>query len=136
MNIIKLQETQLYALSMERVSPLFWPGKSSTLKQGLVLWLHERAATADIIMGVLQACHLRAKATTDICLGPLGTPYTGNLNETWQDLLVTSRRKAELDFESLLLAIKNDGWLVKRILLSPQEQCTYSILENEGCHLV
>lgn len=32
MNIIKLQETQLYALSMERVSPLLWPGKSSTLK--------------------------------------------------------------------------------------------------------
>ena len=32
MNIIKLQETQLYALSMERVSPMFWPGKSSTLK--------------------------------------------------------------------------------------------------------
>ena len=36
MNIIKLQETQLYALSMERVSPLFWSGKSSTLKVFLV----------------------------------------------------------------------------------------------------
>jgi hypothetical protein len=52
----------------------------------------------------------------------------GDIDGSWRHLLLESRQKAEADIETLLDAIKTEGWLTKDILLGPQEKCSFSIL--------
>lgn len=131
MNIVNLRETQKYTLCLEPHFSSPFRGHLSLLQPRLLLWLNEKATTEDIIMGVLQACHIRTTITSKASLEQLGIQYEkGDVNGRWRNLLLESRTHAEVDFKPLLDAIKDGGWITRRILLSPKEQCSFSILNN------
>ncbi|KAG0629683.1 hypothetical protein M758_1G122000 [Ceratodon purpureus] len=131
MSILDLHDTQRYALCLEPLSPSPFLVHPSFSQSGLLLWLHEKASTEDIIMGVLQVCHIRAKITSKASLQQLGKQYEkGDIDGAWRNLLLESRQKAEADFETLLDAIKDEGWITKDILLGPKEKCSFSILKS------
>lgn len=68
---------------------------------------------------------------SDTALECAGKQYENrDIDSTWRDLLLESRLNAEADFQPLLRAIKDGGWVTKHILLSPKEKCGFSILDQ------
>ncbi|XP_068660051.1 protein root UVB sensitive 4 isoform X2 [Aristolochia californica] len=98
-------------------------------QQGVLLCLHERAGTADIIMGLLQACHVRnvLQIRKNRCGGTLGSSDTcGALLREWLAVIDDSKRYAEEEVNLLIDALRSAGWAVKNILLSTTEQIRYA----------
>jgi hypothetical protein len=131
MSTMNMHDSQRYVLLTETSFSFPWLGNSSVSQPGLVLWLNDKAAAEDIIMGVLQAIHVQAMATTGTTLPLHGEKSRiGKHNERWLALSAESRRRAEAGLGLLLAAMDEIGWQRKHVLLSPMEQRSYSLLDN------
>lgn len=85
--------------------------------EGILLCLREGASTADIIMGLLQACYMRERQ-------PCGT-YT-----EWFKLADECKQYAREDMELLDDKMVELGWACKNILLSADEQARFSFIDD------
>lgn len=107
-------------------------------KMGLLLCLHENAAAADIVKGILQASYMRVALTSNennlsnSCNGCAISKSESMLPGDWQNLLEESKRFVNVEISQLLEQMQKTGWVLKNVLLSPSEQLTYRTLgENE-----
>ncbi|CAK9235372.1 unnamed protein product [Sphagnum troendelagicum] len=131
MSTMSMHDSQRYVLLTETSFSFPWLGNLSVSQPGLLLWLNDKAAAEDIIMGVLQAIHVQAMATTGTTLPLHGEKSRiGKHDERWQALSAESRRRAEAGLGPLLAAMDEIGWQRKHVLLSPMEQRSYSLLDN------
>ncbi|KAH9554304.1 hypothetical protein CY35_08G057600 [Sphagnum magellanicum] len=131
MSTMSMHDSQRYVLLTETSFSFPWLGNSSVGQPGLLLWLNDKAAAEDIIMGVLQAIHVQAMTTTGTTLPLHGEKSRiGKHDERWLALSAESRRRAEAGLGLLLAAMDEIGWQRKHVLLSPMEQRSYSLLDN------
>ncbi|XP_042508617.1 protein root UVB sensitive 4 isoform X2 [Macadamia integrifolia] len=101
--------------------------------QGILLCLREGAGTTDIIMGFLQACHIR-KALLQ-CSNRwehiLEARYMSeSVIKEWFNVVEDSKRCSEVDVNLLKEEIQKSGWAAQNILLSGQEQIRYTLLDS------
>ncbi|GJW12349.1 protein root UVB sensitive 4 [Tanacetum coccineum] len=83
--------------------------------EGILLCLREGASTADIIMGLLQACYMRERQSC-------GT------NTDWFKLADECKQSAREDMKLLDEKMVELGWACKNILLSTDEQTRAEIV--------
>ncbi|KAK9948760.1 hypothetical protein M0R45_004323 [Rubus argutus] len=104
-----------------------------TKQQGILLCLRERASTADIIKGLLQACYIRKVLLIDQNrwgdMVDAGDALDSALNE-WPKLIEECKRRAQGDMCLLNEQMMARGWATKNILLSTQEQTRYSFVDD------
>ncbi|KAG9455065.1 hypothetical protein H6P81_007969 [Aristolochia fimbriata] len=97
-------------------------------EHGVLLCLHERANTADIIMGLLQACYVRKvlqiRSRYEGTHGSSDT--TGATLKQWLAVIDESKQYALEEVNLLIEALRRAGWAVKNILLSSTEQIRYA----------
>ncbi|KAH8954082.1 hypothetical protein BDL97_08G061300 [Sphagnum fallax] len=62
MSTMSMHDSQRYVLLTETSFSFPWLGNLSVSQPGLLLWLNDKAAAEDIIMGVLQVCYVRLHA--------------------------------------------------------------------------
>ncbi|KAK1438974.1 hypothetical protein QVD17_04787 [Tagetes erecta] len=94
--------------------------------EGILLCLREGANTADIIMGLLQACYIRERL-------PCKTKILedcGGSNKEWFKVTNDCKRSAREDMELLNEKMVELGWACKNILLSTDEQSRFSFIED------
>ncbi|XP_075652586.1 protein root UVB sensitive 4-like isoform X2 [Castanea sativa] len=107
-------------------------GAKRTKQQGMLLCLREGASTADIIMGLLQACYIRkallVSSWWENILG-VGDLLDSVLNE-WFKVIEESKRCAQRDLSLLNEQMLGLGWAAKNILLSTEEQARYSFVDD------
>ncbi|XP_031480332.1 protein root UVB sensitive 4 isoform X2 [Nymphaea colorata] len=119
-------------------------------KDCLLLCLHRKACTTDILRGMLEACHIRETLSlhrTKAMLGatsvqskdePLEIAYPGNTQDSdfesfdtcakdWFKMVGESRKFAERSIGLLTEEMKKSGWIVKNVLLNSQEQIRFSL---------
>ncbi|KAL8266234.1 hypothetical protein R6Q59_003578 [Mikania micrantha] len=94
--------------------------------KGILLCFREGASTADIIMGLLQACYIREQL-----------PYKTKIledcdgsNQDWFKLAHDCKQSAREDMELLNEKMVELGWACKNILLSTEEQTRFSFIED------
>ncbi|KAM3711737.1 hypothetical protein ACB098_01G131900 [Castanea mollissima] len=117
-----------YFICME----IFRKGAKRTKQQGMLLCLREGASTADIIIGLLQACYIRkallVSSWWENILG-VGDLLDSVLNE-WFRVIEDSKRCARRDLSLLNEQMLGLGWAAKNILLSTEEQARYSFVDD------
>ncbi|CAN6447683.1 unnamed protein product [Victoria cruziana] len=114
-------------------------------KDRLLLCLHQRACTTDILRGMLEACHIRETLSlyrSKEILGAMSVPAKDQSPETayvgssqdfkistkdWFKMVEESRKFAERSVGLLTEEMQNSGWIVKNILLNSQEQVRFSL---------
>lgn len=101
-------------------------------QQGVLVSLREGAGTADVIMGLLQACYVRkALSSSSMWDTMIEVSYVSDLiTEEWFNLMEDSKQRAERDYLLLNEQISDIGWGVKNILLNSQEQARYSFVDD------
>lgn len=119
-----------------------------TQQNSLLLWPHTSAGTIEIVLGVLQACHLRGTLEDQLssmggntflshCCKDLeiGTCSLNSLNlgfqydeksMQWHDALQRSQSFAQDNIQSLLAQMEGAGWQLKHVVLSSGESLCYS----------
>ncbi|CAA7055002.1 unnamed protein product [Microthlaspi erraticum] len=96
-------------------------GFRRTPKPGIVICLREGANTVDVITSLLQACYIRkAFGTSGIKRRDVSISV-----EDWSLLVGESKRASQDDFITLNKQMQEQGWIVKNVLLSAQEQVRY-----------
>ncbi|XP_058186173.1 protein root UVB sensitive 4 isoform X4 [Rhododendron vialii] len=104
------------------------------VSQGIVLCVREGSCTADVVMGLLQACHIRKAMLSGRCRWEdnLGACYdSSSVLRHWFELVEDSKQCAHRDFTLLNDRMLEVGWACKNILLSTEEQARYSFLHEE-----
>ncbi|KAK9990524.1 hypothetical protein SO802_025509 [Lithocarpus litseifolius] len=118
-----------YFICME----IFHKGVKRTKQQGILLCLREGASTADIIMGLLQACYIRkallVRRSWWESILRVGDALDSVLNE-WYKVIEDSKRCAQRDLSLLNEQMLGLGWAAKNILLSTEEQARYSFVDD------
>ncbi|KAM7264237.1 hypothetical protein ACFE04_001920 [Oxalis oulophora] len=95
---------------------------------GILLCLREGASTTDIIMGLLQACHVRKDLGSSNRWEDIIGCDTSELSiNKFSYLMEDSKRCAEEDFLQLKMQLE-EGWVVKNILLNTLEEVRYSFV--------
>ncbi|KAI3713073.1 hypothetical protein L1987_71644 [Smallanthus sonchifolius] len=94
--------------------------------EGVLLCLREGASTADIIMGLLQACYIRERLP---CKTKILEDCDGS-NQDWFKLAKDCKQSAREDMELLNEKMVELGWACKNILLSTDEQTRFSFIED------
>ncbi|EEF40055.1 protein root UVB sensitive 4 [Ricinus communis] len=103
-------------------------GLTRTKQQGILLSLREGAGTADVIMGLLQACYIR-KALLFSRWETISDPGS-TVHKECIKLIEDSKQSAEKDLSMLGDQMTALGWAVKNILLSTEEQTRYSFVDD------
>ncbi|XP_057491791.1 protein root UVB sensitive 4-like [Actinidia eriantha] len=129
MTMRSLNNDDFYFICLE----IFNSRLAGTRQQGILLCLREGAGTADVIMGLLQACHIREAILSSRCKWE-------NISEAcdssdfvlrdWLKLNEDSKRYAQRDFNMLNEQMSGLGWACKNILLSTKEQDRYSFVDD------
>nr|XP_011465444.1 PREDICTED: protein root UVB sensitive 4 [Fragaria vesca subsp. vesca] len=118
-----------YFISMET----FYTRKRRIQQHGILLCLRERASTADIIKGLLQACYIRRVLLMDenrwADMVDAGDALDSALNE-WRKLIEESKCRAQGDMRLLNEQMVARGWATKNILLNTREQIRYSFVDD------
>ncbi|XP_050206266.1 protein root UVB sensitive 4 [Mercurialis annua] len=106
-------------------------GFSKTKQRGILLSLREGAGTADIIMGLLQACYIRKALLFSSC-GTVLDDFNpaGLVHEEWIKLMEDSKRSVETGISELNDQMTALSWAMKNILLSTEEQARYSFVDD------
>ncbi|XP_010263808.1 PREDICTED: protein root UVB sensitive 4 isoform X2 [Nelumbo nucifera] len=108
-------------------------GLTRNVQQGILVCLREGAGTTDIIMGLLQACHIRKALLLNKSrwehLLELGDPIDSVVRD-WFKVVEDSRRCLQEDVHLLKEEMSRSGWAVKNVLLNLQEQVRYSLLDD------
>ncbi|KAK9164039.1 hypothetical protein Syun_004941 [Stephania yunnanensis] len=104
--------------------------KKEQFQWGILLCLREGAGTTDIIMGLLQACHIREELGNRIHWEHLqrGDDLSESFLKEWFEVLEDSQRRASDEVNLLKEEMCRAGWAVKSVLLNVQEQARYSFL--------
>ncbi|KAF9608881.1 hypothetical protein IFM89_011919 [Coptis chinensis] len=104
------------------------------LQKGVLLSFREGADTTDIIMGLLQACHIRKT----LLLRRKNWEQTQEADDIsdsavseWLDLVVDSSKRCAGWKGNLLKKLESAGWALKNILLSVHEQVRYRLLDEQ-----
>ncbi|KAM1062979.1 hypothetical protein EV1_026982 [Malus domestica] len=118
-----------YFISME----ILYTRIRRTKQAGILLCLREGAGTADVIMGLLQACYIRKavlmnkyKWETMVDAGDA----LDSAPKEWCKLVEECKRRAQGDMNALTEQIVALGWAAKHILLNAQEQIRYSFVDD------
>ncbi|XP_065876314.1 protein root UVB sensitive 4 isoform X2 [Euphorbia lathyris] len=122
-NFLRSKGEDYYFLCIEN-SYIGW---ARTKQQGILLCLREGAGTADIVMGLLQACYLR-KALSYSRFRACDTD--GSALTEWSKLIENSKVSALRDSCLLDEKMTELGWAVKNILLNTEEQARYSFVDD------
>lgn len=129
MTVQSLQNKDLYFICME-ISQHMLSRKDHL---GILLCLREGAQTADVILGLLQACYIRKRllrsATKWESILEAGHKSDLVLSD-WFRLVEDSKQSALADLDLLSEKILEVGWASKNILLSTKEQARYSFVDD------
>ncbi|XP_038718691.1 protein root UVB sensitive 4 [Tripterygium wilfordii] len=118
-----------YFICMEK----FCSGFSRTTLHGLLLCVREGAETADVIMGLLQACYIRKVLLLNQNRWGINlevSDYSDSDLKEWIKLVDDSKQYSEADMHLLTDEMEGMGWAIKNILLSMGEQARYSYVDN------
>eukprot|EP00850_Spirogloea_muscicola_P020346 SM000213S06811 [mRNA] locus=s213:49493:53314:- [translate_table: standard] len=85
-------------------------------KPALWLSLREDATSKDIVLGILQAIHMRSHLSRRECSS---TAVTAAAQEA-------SRKWALQQVDDVLTALAAQGWVTSHVLLGPHQRCTFS----------
>ncbi|XP_059623757.1 protein root UVB sensitive 4 isoform X2 [Cornus florida] len=129
MTMRSLNDEDFYFICLET----FCRGLSRNEQQGILLCLREGAGTADVIMGLLQACYIRkgllsSKSSWENILD--AHDISDSVIRDWFNLFEDSKRCAQGDLVLLNERMLGLGWACKNILLSTQEQARYSFVDD------
>ncbi|WOG93143.1 hypothetical protein DCAR_0312424 [Daucus carota subsp. sativus] len=100
---------------------------------GILLCVREGAQTADVILGLLQACYLRKRL---LCSATKWDTILEACHKSdlvlgdWFSLVEDSKHSALANFDLLKEKLVEAGWASKNILLSTKEQARYSFLDD------
>ncbi|KAK9269748.1 hypothetical protein L1049_001526 [Liquidambar formosana] len=124
-----LSNEDFYFICME----IFCRGFTKTGQEGILLCVREGASTADVIMGLLQACYIRKSLL--LCRGKWKNIVEAcdssiSVLGEWFKVIEDSKQCAQTDINLLKDHILGSGWSVKNILLSTQERARYSFLDD------
>ncbi|KAG7641801.1 Root UVB sensitive family [Arabidopsis suecica] len=99
-------------------------------KSGIVICLREEANSVDVITSLLQTCYIRkslgANRTKRSYLS-----FSDLTLQDWTLLTRESKRAARDDFIALNKQMQEQGWIVKNVLLSAEEQIRYIFDKNQ-----
>ncbi|KAF3786355.1 root UVB sensitive 4 protein [Nymphaea thermarum] len=118
-----------------------------TTKDCLLICLHQRACTADILRAMLEACHIRETLSLHRTKAMLGATSVQSKDQSleiacpvntqdsdfdicskdWFKMVGESRKVAERSIDLLTEEMKKSGWTVKNVLLNSQEQIRFSL---------
>ncbi|KAI8029430.1 Protein root UVB sensitive 4 [Camellia lanceoleosa] len=129
MTMQSLNDEDFYFICLE----ILCSGVAKTWQQGILICVREGAGTADIITGLLQACHIRKAILSSVCKWEsiLEAPDSSDsVSRHWFQLIEDSKRIAQRDFNLLNEQMLGLGWACKNILLSTQEQARYSFVDD------
>ncbi|KAJ8764230.1 hypothetical protein K2173_005970 [Erythroxylum novogranatense] len=103
-----------------------------TNQQGILLCLREGAGTADVMMGLLQACYIRKHLLLSSGWETITkvSRASDEIFKDWCQLVDDSKQLARMDLPVLENQISQLGWTVKNILLSTDEQARYSFIDD------
>ncbi|GKU99055.1 hypothetical protein SLEP1_g11961 [Rubroshorea leprosula] len=107
-------------------------GFTTTGQQGILLFLREGAQTADVIMGLLQACYVRKALLSSSRWESLfkTSDHSELIFNEWFKLIEDSRQWAQQEFYPLNEQMSALGWAVRNILLNAEEQIRYSHVDD------
>ncbi|PIA52424.1 hypothetical protein AQUCO_01000355v1 [Aquilegia coerulea] len=120
-----LRSEDFYFICMETSKRVF-----TSWQDGILLSIRKGANTSHIIIGLLQACHIRKsflsreKEWEHILAAE-------SVTSEWFKLVEESRKACAQGKVNLLEEMKKSGWAVENILLSTQEQVRYSFLGDK-----
>ncbi|KAF5192605.1 root UVB sensitive [Thalictrum thalictroides] len=123
-----LRSEELYFVCMETSKRGF-----TSWQESVLLSLRKGADTSHIIIGLLQACHirksllLREKEWEHILANDIAESVTSE----WFELVEESHKTCAQGKVNLLKEMKRAGWAVENILLSTHEQVRYSFLGDK-----
>ncbi|CAN8284011.1 unnamed protein product [Cochlearia groenlandica] len=101
-------------------------------KPGIVVCLREGANSVDIITSLLQACYIR-KALGSKRFKRKDIPLFSDMtDQDWSLLTGESKLAARDDFVVLNNQMQQEGWIVKNVLLSAEEQVRYVYDETQS----
>uniref|UniRef100_A0A5B7BJ52 Uncharacterized protein n=1 Tax=Davidia involucrata TaxID=16924 RepID=A0A5B7BJ52_DAVIN len=129
MTMRSLNDEDFYFICLET----FCRGLPRTGRQGILLCLREGAGTADVIMGLLQACYIRRGLLLSRSAWEHKLEACDNSDSIlgdWFKLIEDSKRHARGDLDLLNEHMLGMGWACKNILLSTQEQARYSFVDD------
>ncbi|XVF15668.1 hypothetical protein REPUB_Repub09cG0174400 [Reevesia pubescens] len=116
-----------YFIGME----IFYRGLARTREQGILLCLREGARTANVIMGLLQACYVRKALCSSRWDSMMKASDSSDLLlEEWFKLIEDSKQYVEREFGLLNEEMAALGWTIKNILLNTEEQARYSYMDD------
>ncbi|KAJ6740219.1 PROTEIN ROOT UVB SENSITIVE 4 [Salix purpurea] len=100
--------------------------------RGILLCLREGSGTADVMMGLLQACYIR-KALIFSSMWETAVEDNDAADlvfKEWFKLIDDSKQSAKEDLSTLNDQMGSLGWALKHILLSTEEQARYSFVDD------
>ncbi|KAL1219080.1 Protein root UVB sensitive 4 [Cardamine amara subsp. amara] len=100
-------------------------GLRRTSKQGIVICLREGANSVDVITSLLQTCYIRKAIGGTNRIKRRGISFSDLTLQDWSLLAEESKRAAQDDITALNKQMQEQGWIVKNVLLSAEEQVRY-----------
>ncbi|XP_057984100.1 protein root UVB sensitive 4 isoform X2 [Malania oleifera] len=137
----KCQMPELSAATMQSLSKkdfhficmeIVHEGLTRIEQQGILLCIREGADSADVTMGLLQACYIRKALISsgsrweNVVKGC----YSDLVLREWFKLIEDSKQCARDEMNKLNEEMLRLGWVVRNILLSTQEQARYSFVDH------
>ncbi|XVF17779.1 hypothetical protein REPUB_Repub10bG0153000 [Reevesia pubescens] len=114
-----------YFICME----IFNQGLARTREQGILLCLHEGARTADVMIGLLQACYVRKALHSSRWESMMKASDSSDLVlKEWFKLIEDSKQYVQREIGPLNEQMAAIGWATKNILLNTEEQARYSYM--------
>ncbi|MBA0851718.1 hypothetical protein Goshw_024765 [Gossypium schwendimanii] len=136
----KAQLSKLSVMTMQSVSnedhyfictEIVYQGLAKTREQGILLCIREGARTADVIMGLLQACYVRKALRSSMWESTTKASDSSDLIlKEWFKLIDDSKRYVKQQFGPLNEQMMVRGWALKNILLNTEEQTRYSYMDD------
>lgn len=117
-----------YFITLELSSQGF---RRRTPRPGIVICLREGANSVDIITSLLQTCYIR-KAFVTNRFKRSNASFSDLTLQDWSLLAGESKVAAQDDFTELYKQMQEQGWVVKNVLLSAEEQVRYIFDQHQS----
>ncbi|KAG2308155.1 hypothetical protein Bca4012_082808 [Brassica carinata] len=109
-------------------------GFRRTPRPGIVICLREGANSLDVITSLLQSCYIR-KAFVTNRLKRKDASFSDLSLQDWSFLAGESKVAARDDFTEMYKQMQEQGWIVKNVLLSAEEQVRYIFDQHQSLTL-
>ncbi|KAF8051830.1 hypothetical protein N665_1662s0003 [Sinapis alba] len=100
-------------------------------RPGIVICLREGANSVDVITSLLQTCYIRKVFVTNR-FKRRDASFSDLTLQDWSSLAGESRVAARDDFTELYKQMQEQGWIVKNVLLSAEEQVRYIFDQHQS----